>query len=73
MFIRKLKSPNGKFYVQVVDKSSGSYKVLKSFGGRVDSTELKHLLNKAREWISKYSGVQEFDFSNTDFFVEQFF
>lgn len=73
MFIRNLKSSNGKLYVQVIDKSVGSYRVLQSFGGCNDQTELELLNNKAQEWINKHSGVQEFDFSNTDVVVEQFF
>jgi transposase len=32
VFIRNLKSPKGKVYIQVVDKSVGRYKDLKSFG-----------------------------------------
>ena len=44
--MRKLKSKNGKTYLQVVDKSSGKYKVLKSFGGadseqKLNQTEVK--------------------------------
>ena len=73
VFIRKLKSPQGKLYVQVVDKSSGSYKVLKSFGGSKDASGIKVLHDKAQEWINKQTGTQELDFSNTDVFVEQFF
>ncbi len=73
VFIRKLKSPNGKLYVQVVDKSSGSYQVLKSFGGSSDDSQLKHLYNKAQAWINKHTGILEFDFSQADSFVEQFF
>ena len=73
MFIRKLKSPNGKLYVQVVDKSTGSYRVLKSFGSKKENSELKPLLDKAQDWINRQTGIQEIDFSNTDTFVEQFF
>jgi transposase len=73
VFIRKLKSPNGKLYVQVVDKSSGRYKVLKSFGGGILDSELNHLVDKAQEWINYQFRLQEFDFSNTDIYVEQFF
>ena len=73
MFVRKLKISNGKQYVQVVDKRGGRYKVLKSFGGSFDSLEIIRLANKAQEWIDKQRGVKEFDFGNTDFFVEQFF
>lgn len=73
MFIREVKSANGKVYVQVIDKSTGQYKVLKSFGGSSDETALKKLQSKAQCWIDEQIGVQEFDFSNTDLFVEQFF
>lgn len=73
MFIRKLKSSSGKIYVQVVDKSSGRYKVLKSFGSSNTEEELKQLFEDAQNWITKQSGFQEFDFSTTDVFVEQFF
>ena len=41
VFIRKLKSAKGKFYVHVVDKSSCSYKVLKSFGGSKENIALE--------------------------------
>jgi transposase len=73
VFIRKLKSPNGKTYVQVVDKSTGRYRVLKSFGNCNSISMLAPLITKAQQWIDKQSGIQEFDFSNTDVFVEQFF
>jgi transposase len=73
VFIRKLKSPNNKIYVQVVDKSSGQYKVLKSFGSCTDTSHLEHLVAQAQRWIDQQTGIQEFDFSNTDVFVEQFF
>ena len=34
MYVRELKSKNGKTYVQVVDKSSGKYKVVKNVVNR---------------------------------------
>ena len=71
MFIRKLKSKNGKTYIQVVDKSSGRYKVLKSFGGADSEEKVKHLINKANLWINQHSGLQELDFSNSDQLLEQ--
>ena len=66
VFIRKLKSPNGKTYVQVVDKSLGNYTVLKSFGSATGSLQLESLVAKAQQWIDKHLGIQEFDFSNSD-------
>jgi transposase len=73
VFIRNLKSPNGKVYIQVVDKSVGRYKVLKSFGSFSSDAEHKSLLNQAQDWITRCTGAREFDFSNTDAVVEQFF
>lgn len=73
MFIRKLKSPNGKFYIQVVDKSSGRYKVLKSFGASETSSSTERIVLQAQEWIEKQQGILEIDFSNSDFYIEHFF
>jgi hypothetical protein len=73
VFIRKIKSPNGKIYIQVIDKSSGKYKVLKSFGGSTDSSQLKSIIVSAKDWIDSRKSIPELDFSSTDVFVEQFF
>ncbi|HYF70050.1 MAG TPA: IS1634 family transposase [Ohtaekwangia sp.] len=72
MFIRELKSSNGKIYIQIVDKSTGRYKVLKSFGG-ASGGQLELLRGAAREWMKNYSGVPELDFSKSDRVVEQLF
>ena len=56
-----------------MDKSSGSYNVLKSFGGIKNASGIKVLHDKAQEWINKQTGTQELGFSNTDVFVEPFF
>lgn len=71
MFVRRLRSKNGRTYVQVVDKSSGRYKVLKSFGSADSEENLKFLSNKANHWIKQHSGLQELDFSNSDQLLEQ--
>jgi len=60
-------------YVQVVDKSTGRYRVLKSFGSNVDVSKLDSLVSRAQKWMDEQTGVQEFDFANTDAFVEHFF
>ena len=72
MFLRKLKSKNGKTYLQVVDKSSGKYKVLKSFGGADSEQKLNQLITRAKRWIGLQSGMQEIDFSNSDVLIENF-
>jgi transposase len=71
MFVRKLKSKNGKTYIQVVDKSSGKYRVVKSFGSAETDKQASDLVNKANAWIKSQSGLQELDFSNSDQLIEQ--
>ncbi len=73
MFVRKLKSPNGKNYIQVVDKSTGAYKVLKSFGAATDSVQEQLLREKADQWISQQTGALAFDFNQSDAFASQIF
>jgi transposase len=73
VFIRKLKSRKGTVYVQVVDKGSGKYKVLKSLGGSSDETEVSLLVRSAQQWIENHIGLQEFDFFKSDAIVEQLF
>lgn len=73
VFIRELKSRKGKVYVQVVDKSSGRYKVLKSFGGAADDSQREILREAAGQWMKDYTGGSEFDFSKSDSLVEQLF
>jgi transposase len=62
MFVRLLKNKNGKTYVQVVDKSSGAYKVIKSFGSGVSVVEIKGLQKLANQYILDFTGQQQIDF-----------
>jgi hypothetical protein len=48
MYIRQLKHMSGKIYVQVIDKSSDVYKVVKSFGSGSESSQVKSLIVKAQ-------------------------
>ena len=66
MFVRKLKSKNSKVYIQVVDKSSCRYRVVKSFGGVTSKTDEIRFVSKANEWIKQQRGISEFDFTDTD-------
>lgn len=73
MFIRKIKSTKGRTYIQVVDKSSGSYNVLKSFGSASNDSQLTALQLQAQQWINKYTRKQEIDFSNSDTLIDELF
>lgn len=66
MFIRKLKHPNGKTYVQVVEKLSGKYIVRQSFDSAIDKISLESLVKKAERWLERKTGTIEIDFSGND-------
>jgi transposase len=73
MFVRRLKSKNGKTYIQVVDKSSGKYIVKSNIGSSSDEKEIEELIIKGKNWIKTYRGQQEIDFSDTKQSIESFF
>ncbi|PIE77439.1 MAG: transposase, partial [Candidatus Delongbacteria bacterium] len=73
MFVRKIKNPNGKTYIQVIDKSAGKYKVLKNIGSSSNEEEIKTLIIQGKNWINKELGVQEIDFTNYQQQMEDLF
>ncbi len=66
MFVRKKKNPSGKISVQVIDKSLGKYKVIKTIGCSANSNEVKTLVEKGRKWIKNRQGILELDFSGRE-------
>ena len=72
MFIRRVKSKKAKTYVQVVDKSSGRYKVIKSFGGAPTEPEVLELERQAQSWMEQHRGLRELDFEATEHRAEEF-
>lgn len=64
MFVRQLKHQNGKVYVQVVDKSTGRYRVIKSFGSPSKRSTIEELTKKADQWVKTESGLIEIDFDD---------
>ena len=71
MFIRELRHKNGRIYIQVVDKSSGRYKVLKSFGSSLTSEGVLDLKKLASIWINEHQCVREIDFTHEIEQIEQ--
>ncbi len=53
MFVREKKNRSGSISVQVIDKSQGSYRVIKSFGSTSDPNKLSILTSQAKHYISK--------------------
>jgi len=71
MFIRQKKNKSGVVSVQVIDKSSGKYKLLKTIGSSADRLTIQNLISSAEDWVKKHSGLIEIDFAQTDDLLEQ--
>ncbi len=63
MFVRKKKNKSGLISIQVIDKRSGNYRVLKTIGSSKDSIEIERLFKQGQMWIKNYLGILEFDFN----------
>jgi transposase len=57
--------------IQVIDKSSGRYRVVKTMGSSSDKQTQEKLFGEAGLWIKKHQGL-EFDFDKTDDLFEHF-
>lgn len=61
MFVRKKKNPSGIVSVQVIDKSSGRYKVMKTIGSSSDASEVNQLVGQGYKWIANHGGQLPLD------------
>jgi len=67
MFVRKKKNVSDVISIQVIDKSSGRYNLLKTIGSSKDPLEIERLYQKGKDYIKFYQGQQTLDFPNQDF------
>lgn len=73
MFIRRLKNRSGSTSVQIISKSNGKYKVVKTVGCATTQQEIEHLLSIARNEIAKLEAQPLLFGFETDTAIEQFF
>jgi transposase len=59
MFVRKKKNPSGVVSIQVIDKSDGGYRVLKTLGSSSDLATIEELYRQGKIWISNQVGLQD--------------
>ncbi len=64
MFVRKKKNKSGAISVQIIDKSSGTYKVIKTIGSSSIVSEVDNLIEEGKRWIKRKTGLQEIDFTD---------
>lgn len=71
MYVREKLNKSGVVSVQVIDKSTGKYKMLKTIGSSSSADEIKKLVDKGNQWIKNYTGQIEIDYTNEHYFAEQ--
>src|SRR5699024_2545237 len=59
VFVRKKKNPSGVISVQVIDKSSGKYRIVKTIGSSSEPEEIKQLYLKGKKWMSERINGQD--------------
>ena len=62
MFVRKKKNKSGTISIQIIDKSSGKYKVIKTVGSSKDLDEVEKLYQEAYKIIPTLQNQQTFNF-----------
>lgn len=70
MFVRKKKNKSGVISIQVIDKSTGKYRVIKTIGSSINKTEIEQLYEAGKQWIKNYTGTQELDFTDYRYHTE---
>ena len=70
MFIRKKKNSTGSISIQIIDKSTGKYKVINTIGSSKNLQEIERLVIDGKKWIREYTGALELDFNNEKDLVE---
>lgn len=74
MFIRRKKNQSGSISIQIIDKSDGRYRVLRTVGSSSDPDEIETLLSKARTQVLELTQQLQFKFlSKEDRTVLSFF
>jgi transposase len=66
MYWRKKNNKSGVVSIQVIDKSSGKYKLIKTIGSSAVEAEIDRLVQQAQEFINSYGGQQQLDFNLGD-------
>jgi transposase len=73
VFVRKKINKSGIISVQVIDKSTGRYKVIKTIGSSANTNTIAGLLLEAKQWIADRTGVLSLDFDNNETSIRSFF
>lgn len=72
MCVRRKKNKSKVISIQIIDKGSGNYKMIKTIGSSKNLVEIEDLVQKGKEWIKENQGVLEIDFNNERQIAKQF-
>lgn len=64
MFVRKKRNTSGVVSIQVIDKSGGSFRVVKTMGSSSEKARIEELYVQGLQWISAYAGQKQLDFTD---------
>lgn len=75
VFVRKKKNKSGVVSIQIIDKSSGNYRVYRTEGSATDAVEIDRLYNQAKKRIETIKGQQKLplEFDSEKVLVNTFF
>lgn len=75
MFVRKKPNKSGVVSIQIIDKSSGRYRLIKTVGSSADRVTIDSLFIQARQMIPalKGQGVFNFEIANEQILMDMFF
>lgn len=67
MFVRKKRNKSGVISIQVIDKSTGKYKLIKTIGSSDHTKEVDRLYQEGLDYVKHFQGQQTINFSGQDF------
>jgi len=73
MYVRKKLNKSGLVSIQVIDKSSGKYKVIRTIGSSHDPTQVERLLLEGKQWIAARKGELTLDLDDLQQKADQLF
>lgn len=72
MFIRKKKNKSGSVSIQLISKSSGKYKLVKTIGSSFDEQQIYMLIEKAKQEIQRIKNQSSLFVFEKDALIESF-
>jgi transposase len=73
MFLRKLKNRSGSFSIQIISKSTGKYKVVKTIGSSNNEQDIQKLWFLGKQELERIKAQSSLFISEKDLMIEQVF